>query len=337
MKQSISTKLPSNVKIYETIEEFHQNLPNTVDLLQTSHGSNVYVIGTAHFSLKSQDDVSFVIRNARPDVILLELCPLRMHVLLYDENFLLKESSELGLRKICEIFRQHGISGGIFYMRFLQTNANITRQLGVAPGGECRRAVAEAIALQKECFILLGDRPINITMQRAIRSLSLLDKIQISIMFLLNSKRKNEHKITMADIEQLKTEARTKKPTANSNDEEKLKSIGATGNIYKAFVTERDLLLCHSLQMAAIRQKDSITGLLKPITVVGVVGIGHSDGIVKNWGKVTAKQIENLMIIPPESVSMKLFNKSLKIGIISLLGYGVYELLAGGKKSGKVE
>lgn len=325
MNESISTKLPSNIKIYESIEEFHKNLPDTVDLLQTSHGSNVYLIGTAHFSLKSQDDVSFVIRNVKPDVILLELCPQRLHVLQFDEKYLLQESSDLGFRKCLEIFRRHGVSSGIIYIRFLRTNANIMRELGVAPGGECRRAVAEAIALKKECFILLGDRPINITLQRAMRSLSLWDKIQISLMVLFNDQRKKKHKITMDDVERLKVQARKKKNV----DDRLMKSRGGlSGGIYKAFVTERDLLLCHSLQNAAAMQKDSQTGRLKPITVVGIVGIGHSDGIIKNWGKVTTKQIEHLMNVPPEPLSMKLFNRSLKFAAIGLLGYGAYKLYA---------
>ena len=56
----------------------------------------------------------------------------------------------------------------------------------------------------------------------------------------------------------------------------------------KAFVSERDLFLAHSLQMAS----DSIPSMAaSPRVVVGVVGIGHVPGIVENWGKVTKEQI----------------------------------------------
>lgn len=48
------------IKIYDTIEEFEQNLPSTVTLLNTPFGSKVYLVGTAHFSEESQDDVSYV-------------------------------------------------------------------------------------------------------------------------------------------------------------------------------------------------------------------------------------------------------------------------------------
>lgn len=323
MAESVSTKLPDNIKIYKTIEEFDRNLPITVDLLHTANGSKVYVIGTAHFSLKSQDDVSLVMRNVQPDIVMLELCPLRLHILFYDEQLLLQESSEMGLRKMLTIVRTHGLSSGLFYIRFLRTNANITRQLGVAPGGECRRAVAEAIALNKDCQIILGDRLINVTLQRAARSMSLWDKLQIALMFMLHERPDN--KITLDDVEQLKIKTRT----------EGKEEVGATAGIYNAFVTERDLVLCHSLQYAAVKRTDPISGVLKPINVVGVVGIGHSAGIVKNWGHVTTDQVRQLMVMPPERLSVRLANRSMKFGLIALCGYGVYKWMGGGKSDGK--
>lgn len=43
-----------------SVEHFDKNLPDTVQLLTTPNGSKVYLVGTAHFSLESQDDVSKV-------------------------------------------------------------------------------------------------------------------------------------------------------------------------------------------------------------------------------------------------------------------------------------
>lgn len=49
-----------DIKIYDSLEEFEKNLPPTVTVLDTPFGSKVYLVGTAHFSEDSQDDVSFV-------------------------------------------------------------------------------------------------------------------------------------------------------------------------------------------------------------------------------------------------------------------------------------
>lgn len=49
-----------SVPIYKTVAEFESNLPATVKLLQAPDGAKVYVVGTAHFSRESMDDVSLV-------------------------------------------------------------------------------------------------------------------------------------------------------------------------------------------------------------------------------------------------------------------------------------
>lgn len=48
------------IKIYDSLNEFEKNLPSTVTILDTPFGSKVYLVGTAHFSEESQDDVSYV-------------------------------------------------------------------------------------------------------------------------------------------------------------------------------------------------------------------------------------------------------------------------------------
>lgn len=48
------------ITIYGSMEEFNNNLPETVNLLTTPNGNSVYLVGTAHFSEASQKDVSLV-------------------------------------------------------------------------------------------------------------------------------------------------------------------------------------------------------------------------------------------------------------------------------------
>lgn len=42
------------------IDDIDNNLPSTTVLLTTSGGSKVYVVGTVHFSLESQEEVAKV-------------------------------------------------------------------------------------------------------------------------------------------------------------------------------------------------------------------------------------------------------------------------------------
>ncbi|XP_031637880.1 traB domain-containing protein-like [Contarinia nasturtii] len=123
-----------NGTLYDEVEEFEQNLPPTVTLLETEFGSKVYIVGTAHFSKESQEDVSFVIRNVKPDVVMVELCPSRIHMLYYDEKTLLEEARDISLTKIHSITKSNGLLNGLFYILMLNMSAKLTRDLGMAPG-----------------------------------------------------------------------------------------------------------------------------------------------------------------------------------------------------------
>lgn len=92
------------IKIYKSIEEFDKNLPPTVTLLSNEFGSKVYIVGTAHFSKESQDDVSLVIRNVRPDIVMVELCSSRIHMLNLDEKTLLEEARDISFAKVYKFF-----------------------------------------------------------------------------------------------------------------------------------------------------------------------------------------------------------------------------------------
>lgn len=324
---SISTTLPTDVPIYSSLAEFDRNLPPTVKLLHADNGAKVYLIGTAHFSRKSQDDVSLVMQNVRPDKLVLELCPLRLHILHFDEERLLRESADLNYDKVREILRQHGLIGGMFYIKFLNINASVTRQLGIAPGGECRRALAEAERLPN-CEVLLGDRSIYVTMQRAIRSMSLVEKLQLSLFYAFFQ---SNAKITHDDVEQLKT----KTAAEISNTDGAVQKPQPIPAIYNAFVLERDMLLSHSLRYAASGQRKDPLGTSSPVplNVVGVVGIGHSSGILQNWNqKLTQSQVDDLLSLPAEKLSYRLVRGGLKYGLIGLCGYGLYKVVFGSSK-----
>ncbi len=82
--------------------------------------------------------------------------------------------------------------------------AHLTKQLGMAPGGEFRTAFREAQKVLV-CNVVLGDRPVSITLKRAINSLSTSRKIR-SAWSLLTSK----DKITNEDVEKCMEQYMTK-------------------------------------------------------------------------------------------------------------------------------
>lgn len=297
------------IKIYNTIEEFDANLPETVSILTTPFGSKVYLVGTAHFSQESQDDVSLVIRNVRPDIVMVELCPARIHILKHDEKTLLEEARDINFAKIRNIIQASGVINGAFYVLLLNMSAKLTKELGMAPGGEFRRALEEARRLPN-CLLHLGDRPINITLQRALHGLSFWQTLKL--IFKLATSNES---ITKEEVEQCK-----KKDLLEELMREMAGEYPVFGDV---FVKERDTYLCHSLQVAAL--PDAKNGL--PVNVVGVIGIGHAQGISEKWGKVDPSIIPTISHIPPASLSNRIAKITIKYGMLSLVGYGVFKLV----------
>ncbi|XP_017031153.1 traB domain-containing protein [Drosophila kikkawai] len=301
-----------DIKIYDTIEEFEENLPSTVTLLNTPFGSKVYLVGTAHFSEESQDDVSYVIRNVRPDVVMVELCPSRIHILKLDEKTLLEEAKSINIPKIRGILQTHGYINGIFFILLLQMSAQIAKDLGMAPGGEFRRAFEEIHKLPG-CILHLGDRPIRITLYRALRALSAWQTMKLVWRLTFTDS------ISIEEVEECK----------QSDLLEKLmqEMAGEFPAFSDVFVRERDIFLCHSLQLAALPQAAPGAQQIRPVRVVGVVGIGHANGIAKMWGTVDPKKIPAILEIPPASLGQRICTYTLKYGLIGLGCYGAFRFL----------
>ena len=70
-------------------------LPETCTVLTTNRGGKVFLVGTAHFSKESQNDVVTVVQGVQPDVVVLELCKSRTNILQMDEETILSESQKL--------------------------------------------------------------------------------------------------------------------------------------------------------------------------------------------------------------------------------------------------
>lgn len=196
-------------------------------------------------------------------------------------------------------------------------SAKLTKELGMAPGGEFRTAMKEATKI-KDCIVHLGDRPINITLQRAIKGLSLWQTAKL--VFRLIS---FDETISKEDVEQCK-----QKDLLEQLMKEMAGEFPAFGEV---FVNERDTFLCYSLQMAAAHPQfpkfqRTVKSSGEPLKVVGVMGIGHCAGVIKKWGHVDINDIPNIMIIPPASLSTRVFKFTVKYGTLSLIGYGIFKI-----------
>nr|SVE70595.1 EOG090X0AQH [Daphnia similis]SVE72480.1 EOG090X0AQH [Daphnia similis] len=291
-------------------------LPETVTQLTSKDGVKVYLVGTAHFSQESQEDVAKTILMTRPRVVVVELCVSRLNILRFDEQTILEEAKNLNMEKVRSTIKQYGAVQGALYLLFLSTSAHLTRQLGMAPGGEFRRAYHEARNVHG-CRIHLGDRPIHVTLHRALAALSLWQKAKLVWHLLLN-----RGPISAEEVERCKQKDLL---------EEMLEEMtGEFPPLSRVFVQERDLCLAHSMQLAAAdaaSEARSNGQLNEPPTVVGVVGIGHVAGISRYFEKVSESDVKKVMSIPTQTMASRVFVVSFKLSVLGLVCYGCYKVI----------
>ncbi|XP_078678473.1 traB domain-containing protein-like isoform X2 [Branchiostoma floridae x Branchiostoma belcheri] len=284
------------------------SLPETVTTLDTEDGGKVYVIGTAHFSEESQQDVIKTIETVQPDVVLVELCKSRVNILQLDEKTLLEEAKNINMGKVKAAIKQSGLVTGLMQILLLHMSAHITEQLGMAPGGEFRTAFRQAQQVPS-CKVHLGDRPIQITLQRAIAALSVWQKIRLAWYMIMS-----KEPISKEEVEKCKQRDLLEEMLAEMT--------GEFPALSRVFVTERDQYLAYSLRLAARPVPSHDAQGVVPAVVVGVVGMGHVPGIVENWSKIV--DIQRLLSVPQTSRTQVILRWTVKLGLLGLLGYGCW-------------
>lgn len=299
---------PTAIPIGDDENEFRKSLAD----------AKVYLIGTAHFSPDSQQDVLKTIANTQPDMVMVELCPSRISILSMDEDTLLEEAKNLNFDKVINTVKQSGAVQGILHILLLSMSAHMTKTLGMAPGGEFRAAHKGAMNV-KMCKLILGDRPIHVTVQRALSSLNFFQKLRLFYHIVLSHKTT----ITQEEVERCKK---------SDMLEELLKQMaGEFPLLSKIFVEERDLYMTNALH--TLLKKSTFDKRVawsktdvawQPISVVAVVGMGHVPGIISNWNKRI--DVGDLLIIPQPTHTEKFIRLTLKAMIIGVVGYVFYQV-----------
>ena len=216
----------------------------------------IILVGTAHISEQSVNDVKDAIENEKPDIVGVELDINRMRQL--------KQGNRWNNTNISKV-----ISNGqtyLFLLTLLLSNMqrSLGSKIGAKPGMEMIEAVK--IAEEKKLPIILLDRDVNVTLKRAMQKMSIREKFSLlaSLVsgFFSNSE---ETKITKERIEKLK-----EKDMMN----ELMQQLGKEmPSVKSVLVDERDLYIANSITKSPGKK------------MLAVVGAGHVEGIKKLLGK----------------------------------------------------
>uniref|UniRef100_A0A1X7TNY9 TraB domain-containing protein n=1 Tax=Amphimedon queenslandica TaxID=400682 RepID=A0A1X7TNY9_AMPQE len=202
-----------------------------------------------------------------------------------------------------------GQVAGLTHAVFIKISANLMDKLGVAPGGEFRMGFQEGTKVGST--ILLGDRSIRMTFKRALRALPIWQ--QLRLFYMLFTSVAFDLDISPEDIEKMKNSDMVEMLTGELAAE-----LPALSHV---FVNERDLVLANSLMAAA---NCLIEPYAPPVTIVGIVGIGHVNGIKEHWMKEEARDISKLLTLSPPHWSSRIFWTYVQFSLVSLVNVGLY-------------
>jgi pheromone shutdown-related protein TraB len=270
-----------------THTKIQPTLPSSVTTVQTQ-SKTVHIVGTAHVSHASVQDVETTISLTQPDTVCVELCSSRFQAMTQPDDW-----------KKMDIFKVVKEKKALFLLLQLILSGfyrSIAKQLGIQPGAEMLAAVTKSEELGTE--LVLADRDVNITLKRVWGYLPWWQKIKM--LFHLLSTLILPDKVDASSIEELK-------------DKDQLEVVmdqvaKAYPQVKKRLIDERDRYLSHSIQNAPGR------------VLVAVVGAGHVPGIVKSLH--TEIDVAPLKELPPPSKWPAIFKWAIPLMIISLLAYG---------------
>lgn len=230
----------------------------------------VVLVGTAHISSKSAEEVRRVILSSKPRNVIVELCRSRagqMYATSSSEK-LANPMSLGGEETLFQTFRRTLQLGGdkalILRLMLASLSSSLQKRLNIATGLEFVAAREAAESVNAE--IVLGDRPIEISLQRAWDSLTTMQRLSLLVDLIkgIVSARKADPKMTTELIEKLRI------------DDDKVSSMlgvfaERSQGAVRALLHERDLYLAWSLKRSkAVNGAD---------VVVGVIGRGHMRGV----------------------------------------------------------
>lgn len=284
-------------------------LPANITRLSTTNGAEIYLIGTAHFSQQSVQDVQRAIRALRPSSVMLELCRERAFMLMLDEQSLLEQNRKLTFGALRQAVAEKGLAQALIYIMFIKMSASLTEALGMAPGVEFRAGSAEAQKIPG-CSVVLADRSLKVTVARAYASVSLWQKMKLIYQVLAN-----DVTITESEVEKCKDKDIL---------EQMLKELGGEFPGFKRVILdERNIYLAHTIYRWAQNSETS----QGPPRVVAVVGIGHVAGIVEHWGRTSDEQVRELDVMPETSRTRRVVGKTIKYCTLALLVYVGYRAI----------
>lgn len=267
------------------------------------NGRKITLIGTAHVSKESIEEVTQTIKSLNPDCVAIELDEKRADSIQNAEKY-----SQLDIIKVLKRHEGFLLLANLILASFQR---RMGLNVGVKPGDEMLAAINTANEMNIPSVMV--DRPIQITLKRAWAKNSFWGKCKLFALLISSAFSKEE--VDPSEIENLKNSSEM-----DSMMEELAKEMPV---IKKVLIDERDEYLASKIWDA------------QGENVVAVLGAGHLPGVEKHLQKLASGEettdVNEISEIPPKSVVSKIAAWIIPALIIGLIAAG---FIYGGKKAG---
>lgn len=239
--------------------------PDTKHYLEHAD-KKVILVGTAHVSRESAQEVQDCIQEEKPDTVCVELCPSRYQAICQKERW-----QQTDIVKVIKEKKTFLLLSNLLLASFQK---RIAKKFDIIPGAEMIKAIETAEAVGAE--IHLADRDIRITLARTWRAMGLWGKIKLMFQLILSLGEVED--INEEDIEKMK-------------QQDVLESLLA--EVGKSLPVLKDILIDERDQYLAAKIRNAPGN-----KIVAVVGAGHVPGIKKYWNQDI--DIQALEQLPPK-------------------------------------
>ena len=272
-----------------------EKISDTYHKITFNNNSQLFLVGTAHVSRNSVEEVERIIEEENPDRVCIELDASRMKSKT-DEN----SWENMDIKKVLKEGKGFLLLANTALTSFQKRMGEKT---GTMPGSEILGAAN--LAKEKGIPISLCDREIQITFKRAWAKSSLWNKCKL-LSTLISAAFSNEE-VTEEELSELKNE---------ESLEAMMKEVAKElPSVKEVLIDERDRFLASKIYTAPGERK------------VAVIGAGHTHGIIKTLEQLDNKEIsanvDDINFVPKKGKAGKIASWIVPTILVLLLVLGV--------------
>ena len=250
----------------------------------------ILLIGTAHISQSSVDEVNDVIEQEKPDTVCIELCASRHQAMMGKDQW-----KNMDIFKVVREGKSFLLFANLIMTAFQK---RLGSQLGVKPGAEMLAAAQASERVNSE--LLLADRDVKITLQRTWRGMPFWGRMKVLSQLLASLFIREE--ISKEEIEKLKeSDALSEAMQILADQSPEMKRI---------LIDERDQFMAEKIRQAPGKR------------IVAVVGAGHVKGLTGELER--EHNLAELETLPPPGKLGIWLKWGIPTLIVGLIGYGFF-------------